>query len=138
MKFNWTTIPRTPEQRVEDRVRMLEPLDRKRVKSGDCPHPKCTGVHSHSRPRSEWCPRTYDLDREWDNSMERTFYKSMWALRSGIDRKQAQSESLGGEPSDCDPWENPISGASHARLRRLKASWEAKGLMDVANENNPT
>jgi hypothetical protein len=57
--------------------------------------------------------------------MERTFYKSMWALRTGIDHKQARSEELGGEASDYDPWANPISGASHARLRRLRAAWEA-------------
>lgn len=113
----------------EDIEKMLEPLTRKRVKPGECDHPKCTGVHSHSRPRSEWCPRTDDQDRQWDNSTDRAFYKSMWALRTGLSENQATAEALGASPTDYDPWAEPISGARNARLRKLKAAWEESGLI---------
>lgn len=61
-------------------------LDRPRVKPGECEHPECTGVHSHSRPREEWCPRTVDQDRDWDNGLNRSTYKYLWGLRGRADR----------------------------------------------------
>jgi len=100
----------------------------------------CTGVHSHSRPHEEWCPRTKALDRRWDSTSHRSMYKTLWALRERIDagpdgfRQHAATLRAEGFEEIAQGWERradaeeanqshrdrPISGASEPFKRKMR------------------
>lgn len=113
-------------------------LNRPRVKPGECDHPECTGVHSHSRPREEWCPRTQDQDRDWDNNIARGLYKYLWSLRASIDTAADLVEELGGPSaatrSNRHHAEPIPSGAEMPRNRAIVEGARKRRLDAVTTE----
>ena len=46
----------------------------------------CNGNHRHRAPRAEWCPRSLALDRRWDDTVDRLFYKWRWEANQQLAR----------------------------------------------------